>query len=123
MGELTKAGEAPEISVVVPLYNEKENVAELYRRLTLSLGGTGSRYELVLVNDGSSDDTPVLIDALHGQDPRVIAIHLSRNFGHQPAICAGIDHARGRAVIVMDGDLQDPPEILPDFIQQWQQGY
>ena len=111
-----------EISVVVPLYNEEETLGELYRRLDAVLRAMGDSYEMVLVDDGSRDATPRLIDDLAKKDPRVIPIHLSRNFGHQPAISAGIDRARGRGVIVMDGDLQDPPEVLPQFVQLWRTG-
>ncbi len=111
----------PEISVVVPLYNEQANIAELYRRLTASLADVAD-YELVLVNDGSHDATGPLLDTLHAEDRRVVVLHLSRNFGHQAAISAGIDHARGRGVILMDGDLQDPPEVLDQFIQAWRDG-
>ncbi|HTU93551.1 MAG TPA: glycosyltransferase family 2 protein [Gemmataceae bacterium] len=114
---------SPEISIVIPLYNEEENLPELYRRLTQSLQALGVSYELVFVNDGSRDGTPAMIDALHQQDLRVVGIHLSRNFGHQAAISAGLDYARGRAVILMDGDLQDPPEVLDQFVKRWQEGY
>src|SRR5205823_14822257 len=82
----------------------------------------GVSYKLVLVNDGSGDATPVLWDEV-ASDPHITVIHLSRNFGHQAAICAGIDHARGRAVILMDGDLQDPPEVLGQFVATWRQGF
>jgi dolichol-phosphate mannosyltransferase len=88
---------APELSLVVPLYNEQENVRELHRRLTAALDALGCDYEAVLVNDGSRDDTPQILDALGANDPRLVVIHLSRNFGHQAAVCAGLDHARGRA--------------------------
>jgi dolichol-phosphate mannosyltransferase len=115
--------QAPDISVVVPLYNEKENVAELYRRLSASLQAIGEDYELVLVNDGSKDETPVFLDELARADGRVVVVHLSRNFGHQAAISAGIDTAQGRAVIVMDGDLQDPPEVLDQFVSLWEAGH
>src|SRR4051794_20078260 len=120
---LTSHGEAPEISVVVPLYNEQENVAELHRRLGLALGSLGVPYEIVFVDDGSRDATPRLIDELQGADPDLAVVHLSRNFGHQPAVSAGLDHARGRAVMVMDGDLQDPPEVIPQFVARWREGY
>ncbi len=110
------------ISVVVPLFNEQENLGELYRRLTGALEKEKERFELVFVNDGSRDATPRLLEALHRQDWRVVAVHLSRNFGHQAAICAGLDQARGQAVIVMDGDLQDPPEVLGRFLAAWRQG-
>jgi dolichol-phosphate mannosyltransferase len=112
----------PEISVVVPLYNEEENAAELHRRLTAALGGMGVSYELVFVNDGSRDATPRLVEDLRRDDPHLTTIHLSRNFGHQAAISAGLDHARGRAVMLMDGDLQDPPEVIPAFVARWREG-
>lgn len=111
------------ISVVVPLFNEQENVEELHRRLTVTLRDLGEPYEIVLVDDGSQDATPHLIDAMEEKDPQLVVLHLSRNFGHQPAVCAGIDEAKGRAVIVMDGDLQDPPEALPHFVARWREGF
>jgi dolichol-phosphate mannosyltransferase len=83
----------------------------------------GLTFELVFVNDGSSDSTPALLDGLQSRDSRVVVIHLSRNFGHQPAVSAGLDHARGQAVVVMDGDLQDPPEVLAQFISTWREGF
>jgi glycosyltransferase involved in cell wall biosynthesis len=110
------------ISVVVPLFNEEENLGELYRRLVDALEADGIDFELVLVNDGSRDATGTMLETLHQRDPRVMAISLSRNFGHQAAISAGIDHATGQGVIVMDGDLQDPPEVLPQFVAAWRQG-
>lgn len=112
-----------EVSVVVPLYNEEQNVPELYRRLTASLAALRVGYELVFVNDGSVDRTAKMIASLSRRDPRLTAINLSRNFGHQAAICCGLDHARGDAVILMDGDLQDPPEILGQFIDAWRSGH
>jgi dolichol-phosphate mannosyltransferase len=111
-----------EISVVIPLHDEEENLGELHRRLSLVLGSMGDPYEIVFVNDGSRDATPRLLDELSARDPAVVPVHLSRNFGHQPAVSAGLDHARGRAIIVMDGDLQDPPEVLPQFVQLWRTG-
>jgi dolichol-phosphate mannosyltransferase len=117
-----RAADTPEVSVVVPLFNEEANVGELYRRVTAALQAAGQTYELVLVNDGSSDATAALIDGLQASDPHVAVIHLSRNFGHQAAVSAGIDHARGRAVVVMDGDLQDPPEVVGDFLRAWREG-
>jgi polyisoprenyl-phosphate glycosyltransferase len=112
----------PEISVVVPLFNEQENVDELHRRLTHALGALGLTYELVLVDDGSRDATPELLDELQARDGHVVVVHLSRNFGHQPAVSAGLDVAAGKAVIVIDGDLQDPPEVLDQFIAAWRAG-
>jgi dolichol-phosphate mannosyltransferase len=113
---------APELSVVVPLYNEQENLRELHRRLTRSLADLDVDYELILVNDGSRDATGGMLDDLAESDPRITVLHLSRNFGHQPAICAGIDHASGKAVVLMDGDLQDPPEVLGQFLAAWRAG-
>jgi dolichol-phosphate mannosyltransferase len=113
----------PEISIVVPLYNEEENVRELHRRVTAAMEALGLSYELVLVNDGSRDSTPKLIQQLQAADARVAPVYLSRNFGHQAAVCAGIDATRGRAVFVIDGDLQDPPEVFDRFIERWRAGY
>ena len=112
----------PAISVVVPAFNEEDNVVELYERVVRSLEAMPITFELVLVNDGSSDSTPALLEDLQLGDDRVVVVHLSRNFGHQAAISAGIEAARGQAVIIMDGDLQDPPEVLPLFIDSWLQG-
>jgi dolichol-phosphate mannosyltransferase len=116
-------GGAPELSVIVPLYNEQENLSELHRRLGASLDSLGCPCEMVFVDDGSRDSTPQQIDALRRVDGRVTAVYLSRNFGHQAAVSAGLDHARGRAVLVMDGDLQDPPEVIPQFVERWHAGY
>ncbi|GAC1473358.1 MAG: glycosyltransferase family 2 protein [Isosphaeraceae bacterium] len=110
------------ISVVVPLFNEQENIAALYRRIHEAIGLLNVSHEILFVNDGSRDETGRMIDQLHEIDPAVSVVHLSRNFGHQCAVSAGIDHARGLAVIVMDGDLQDPPEVIPEFVNCWRQG-
>jgi len=115
--------EPPELSIVVPLLDEQENLAELHRRVSATLDDLGYEAEIVLVDDGSRDSTPRLLDALAARDPRVVAIHLTRNFGHQAAVTAGIDHARGRAVVVMDADLQDPPELIGDFVRLWRSGH
>jgi len=114
---------SPELSIVVPLFNEEANVRELYRRLVAALDALWLGYELVFVNDGSTDDTALLLDQLRRNDPRVVPLHLSRNFGHQPAISAGLAYARGQAVVVMDGDLQDPPEVLGQFLERWREGH
>jgi glycosyltransferase involved in cell wall biosynthesis len=107
---------------VVPLFNEQENTAALWRRLRFTLEATGQEYEVVLVDDGSRDATPDLLDALCDQHVQAVVVRLSRNFGHQAAVCAGLEQARGRAVVVMDGDLQDPPELIPEMIRLWRQG-
>lgn len=109
------------ISVVVPVYNEEGTVAELHRRLTAALAPMG-RYEIVLVDDGSGDGTWRIARELAGSDPRVRLVRLSRNFGHQIALSAGLEHARGDAVISMDGDLQDPPELIADLVDRWRGG-
>jgi Glycosyltransferases involved in cell wall biogenesis len=112
-----------DVSVVVPLFNEEENLSALHQRLTMTLQATGLSYELVLVDDGSHDTTVQQLHSLAATDPRLIVVELARNFGHQVAITAGLDHTSGRAVVVMDGDLQDPPEVLPQFIAKWQEGH
>ena len=113
------------VSVVVPLYNEEGNVTELLRRIDGVMRALDSidAYEIVAVNDGSSDATLDLLRALRAQYPQLVVVSLSRNFGHQIAATAGIDQARGDAVILMDGDLQDPPELIGDFIAKWHEGY
>ncbi|MCX7841271.1 MAG: glycosyltransferase family 2 protein, partial [Anaerolineae bacterium] len=113
----------PVLSVVVPVYNEQENLPTLLARLTQVLDKTEPNYEIVFVNDGSRDDSAAILDAFAARDPRVVVIELARNFGHQVAISAGLDYARGSGVIVMDADLQDPPEVLPEFIAKWREGY
>ena len=119
---LVAAPDLPLVSVVVPLFNEQESLTELYRRLVTTFESARIDFEIVFVNDGSKDGTANLLEAMHQSDRRVVVLTLSRNFGHQAAISAGIDHATGQGVIVMDGDLQDPPEVLPLFVSAWQQG-
>ncbi len=111
------------ISVVVPIFNEQENLPELARRMTLALDSTTERWELVLVNDGSRDRSVELIRESHQKDRRIKLVNLSRNFGHQPAVTAGIHNARGDAVVLIDGDLQDPPEVIPEMVRKWKEGY
>ena len=110
-------------SVIIPVYNEAEVVPTLYRRLTRVMEGLGEPYEIIFVNDGSRDDSPTLLRELWDRDKRVRFLSLSRNFGHQIAITAGLDRSSGQAVIVMDADLQDPPEVIPQLIEQWRKGY
>jgi dolichol-phosphate mannosyltransferase len=114
---------SPLVSVVVPLYNEEENIGELHRRLKAVLDDLPGDSEIVFVNDGSRDATRRLADELSARDPNLVVLHLSRNFGHQAAVTAGIDQARGEAVVVMDGDLQDPPEVLAQFLRLWRDGH
>ena len=111
------------ISVVIPVYNEEETVAELHRRLHAMFSRLKHDYELIFVDDGSHDNSLPLLLSLQKQDKHLKILSFSRNFGHQIAISAGIDHASGDAVVLMDGDLQDPPEVLPEFIRKWREGY
>ena len=123
MAPMPRVERPPILSVVVPLFDERESLAELHRRTVAVLNRLADHFEILLVDDGSRDDTAARIDALAGSDSRVRPIHLSRNFGHQAAISAGIDHARGDAVIVLDGDLQDPPEVIPRLVELWRAGH
>jgi glycosyltransferase involved in cell wall biosynthesis len=113
----------PELSIVIPVYDEEPNLPMLYSRLTGVLAEVGASYEVVFVDDGSRDESIEVLHQLTTQDRRVVVVELARNFGHQIAISAGLDHSRGRAVIIMDADLQDPPEVLPQFIAKWREGY
>lgn len=113
----------PTFSIVAPVYNEEDILPELYRRVTAVMEEAGEPYELILVNDGSRDRSLEIMRELHEQDPHVKVINFSRNFGHQVAITAGTDHARGDAVVIIDADLQDPPEVILDLIRRWQEGY
>jgi len=111
------------ITVVVPCYNETEVLGQLYRRLTTAAESWGEPFEVILVDDGSDETTWRQIEEIHRHDPRWRAVRLSRNFGHQAALSAGIHYASGDAVILIDADLQDPPEELHRFIARWRQGY
>lgn len=111
------------VSVVVPCYNEQESVPEFQRRLTAVFGNLDCDLEVIYVNDGSKDRTMEMLYALHTQDQRIKIIDLSRNFGKEIAMTAGLDLARGDAVVVIDADLQDPPELIPDLIKEWRGGY
>ncbi|MGQ4647299.1 glycosyltransferase [Lyngbya aestuarii] len=112
----------PKYSLVIPVYNEETNIPELYRRLKAVIDKLGEA-ELILVNDGSRDRSLWLLRELHQQDSRVCYLSLSRNFGHQIAVTAGLNFVRGQAIIVLDADLQDPPELIPKLVEKWQQGY
>lgn len=111
------------ISVVVPIYNEQENLPELRRRMSAALDSIGDSWELILVNDGSRDASAEMIRSYHAEDPRIKLINFSRNFGHQPAVTAGVHHASGQCVILIDGDLQDPPEVIPEMVAKWKEGF
>jgi dolichol-phosphate mannosyltransferase len=111
------------LTIVVPIYNEEENLHNLYARLIGASPTWKEDFEIMLVNDGSKDKSLEIMKSFALADPRVRIINFSRNFGHQAAISAGIKHAQGDAVIIMDGDLQDPPEELHRFLDKWREGY
>ena len=114
------AGKLELLSVVAPVYNEDGTIEEFFTRVCAALEGLS--FELILVNDGSTDGSPLILDRLAGGDPRVRVVHLSRNFGHQTALTAGLDHAAGDAVVMLDADLQDPPELIPTMLDHWRAG-
>lgn len=112
------------ITILIPVYNEREVIHLLYERLqNLRLQITGYEFEVLFVNDGSTDDTLTIIKQLRNLDPTISYLHLSRNYGKEIAMIAGLDYATGDAVIIMDADLQDPPELIPEMIHWWEQGY
>jgi polyisoprenyl-phosphate glycosyltransferase len=114
---------APVVSVVVPVLNEADNVGPLVQRLRPVLAALGESYEIIFVGNGSLDDTAGHIQRLARENPSIRLLHMSRNFGHQAAVVAGLEHARGAAVITMDGDLQHPPEVLSVLVERWRTGY
>ncbi|MFN2375505.1 MAG: glycosyltransferase family 2 protein [Candidatus Binatia bacterium] len=120
---MSEAGQSPTLSVVIPIFNEEETLQALYERLSAALISMGEPFEVIFVNDGSRDGSERMLREFQARDPRFKSIHFSRNFGHQTAITCGLDHALGAAVVAMDGDLQDPPEVLPDLLQRWRDGY
>jgi polyisoprenyl-phosphate glycosyltransferase len=108
------------LSVVAPMLDEEALASAFHARVAVALGEIP--FELVVVDDGSRDRTPEILDRIASRDPRVRVLHLSRPFGHQLALTAGLDHARGDAVVLIDGDLQDPPEVIPEMIERWREG-
>lgn len=119
---LSKAVTQPVYSVVAPVFNEEETLPHFYERLIAVMEGLSEPFELLLVNDGSRDSSFQIMKELHQQDPRVRVIDFSRNFGHQIAISAGLDYAQGQAIIIVDSDLQDPPEVIPRLVERWKNG-
>jgi dolichol-phosphate mannosyltransferase len=116
-------GEGPEVSFVIPVLDELDVIPELHRRVAAVMDGLGVPCEAIIVDDGSTDGTAEAIKQVHAADPRFTLVRLSRNFGHQAAITAGLDHAVGEAVIIMDGDLQDPPEVAAEMVRKWREGF
>lgn len=114
---------APLLSVVVPVFNEEDTLEELHRRLSEVLGAIGGSYEVILVNDGSRDRTGEILGRICRPGGTFRAVHFSRNFGHQAAVAAGLRHTTGRAIVVMDADLQDPPELVHRLLERWRDGY
>lgn len=113
----------PQYTLIIPTYNEEAVIEETYLRLTRVMQSLNESYELIFINDGSWDQTEALLEALERRDESVRLLSFSRNFGHQTAVTAGLDHAQGRAIIIIDADLQDPPELIPQMIEKWKEGY
>lgn len=113
----------PTFSIITPIYNELQSLPELYRRVNEVMDTTGDTWELVIVDDGSTDGSTRFIKELAERDKRVRPVIFARNFGHQIAVTAGLDYSRGQAVVIIDADLQDPPEVMLDMIAKWREGY
>ena len=113
----------PTISIIAPIFNESANIPELYRRIKEVLDSTGEPWELVMVDDGSTDGSTDMIKEYHEKDSRVVPVIFARNFGHQIAVTAGLDYSRGDAVVIIDADLQDPPEVILQMIEKWRSGF
>lgn len=113
----------PKYSLIIPIYNEEETIPELYRRVSVVMDSLDDSVELILINDGSRDRSLNLMRELQERDARVCYISFARNFGHQAAVTAGLNFARGQVIVVLDADLQDPPELIPKMIESWQAGY
>lgn len=114
---------SPKLSVIIPVHNESANLAPLWKRLSPVLERIGLAWEVVFVDDGSRDDSLEVIRSMSREEPRIGAVSFSRNFGKEIAIAAGLDHARGDAAVIMDADLQHPPEMIETFVERWRQGY
>lgn len=113
----------PRYSIIAPIFNEEGNITPLVDRIDAVMDSSDGLWELILINDGSTDRSPELIDEVAARNPNIKAIHFARNFGHQIAVTAGIDHAKGDAVILIDADLQDPPELILELIERWKAGF
>ncbi len=123
MGQAEPSTGRPELSVIIPVFNEEENLLTLHGRLTRALVNLGMEYEIVLVDDGSQDQSPDILRRMEAEDQRIVIVEFARNFGHQVAISAGLEQSRGRVVCIMDADLQDPPEVLHTFLAKWREGW
>lgn len=123
MGQEEPSTGRPELSVIIPVFNEAENLPTLHGRLTRALVNLGMEYEVVLVDDGSQDQSPDILRRMEAEDQRIVIVEFARNFGHQVAISAGLEQSRGRVVCIMDADLQDPPEVLHTFLAKWREGW
>jgi len=110
-------------SIIAPIFNEEGNIPELCQRVVQTMDSTGESWELIMVDDGSQDNSANLIRDLSQNDPRIRKVLFARNFGHQLAVTAGLDYSRGEAVVIIDSDLQDPPEVILDLIAKWKEGY
>lgn len=113
----------PTVSLVVPVFNEQETLPKFYERAQAAMRQSGESYEILFIDDGSHDATFEILQRLAAADPTVRALSFSRNFGHQTAVTAGLHHARGAVVAVIDGDLQDPPELVPEMVKRWREGF
>ncbi len=118
-----QAAAPPDLSVIIPVFNEAATLPELCQRLSDQLALITPRFEIVFVDDGSTDASLPLLLQLHDREPRTKIVSFTRNFGHQAALTAGLEHVSGRAVVCMDGDLQDPPEVIPSLVEKWREGY
>jgi glycosyltransferase involved in cell wall biosynthesis len=114
---------APIFSIIAPIFNESQTIHELHRRISAVMESTSETWELLMVDDGSTDGSADIIREISAQDNRVLPVIFARNFGHQLAVTAGLDYSRGQAVIIIDADLQDPPEVILDLIAKWREGY
>ncbi len=119
----TRRTHRPLISMVLPVFNEREVLETLHTSILQAVASHDMDYEFIFVNDGSSDGSGGILDQLAARDPHVRVVHFARNFGHQAAVQAGLEHARGDAVVLMDSDMQDAPEAIPRFVDQWREGY
>ena len=118
-----QTSQTPTISIVAPCFNEAATLPEFYRRVSEAMQALGETWELVLIDDGSQDETATILHNLANKDPHIRPVIFARNFGHQLAVTAGLDYSRGQAVVIIDSDLQDPPEVIPALIAEWHNGY